>query len=117
MQIKKGVILSGLKEEMRPVLVFAENIWRKRGIVFDYDKKEYDLKKDGVTITSGLDGKHSVGSCHYYGYALDLRTRYFTKEQVKSIVRELKNILKNESEKYFVLDEKTHIHVQYSFYR
>lgn len=35
------------------------------------------LKEAGYdcTITAGLDGKHSAGSLHYVGMALDFRTR------------------------------------------
>ena len=32
-------------------------------------------------ITETLGGEHSAGSLHYYGYAVDLRIRYFTESE------------------------------------
>lgn len=102
MKITKSASIQGLKPEMRVVLVEAEKIWKRKNI------------KDGITITSGTDGIHSAGSLHYYGYALDLRTRYFKKEEALEISIELRNILKNKySPFYGVYYHKTHIHTQY----
>ena len=58
--IKYGVKLSGLKPEILIALLVAE--------------KEYP--SDGIlTLTSALEGKHTISSKHYTGYAIDLRTR------------------------------------------
>ena len=67
MKIKKGVSLIGLRLVMRPVLIEADRIWD-------------DLGQE-LVITSCTDGTHSPGSLHYYGYAVDLRTRYLTQEE------------------------------------
>lgn len=81
---------------MRPVLVAADKIWKEHG-------KE-------LVVTSGTDGEHSAGSKHYYGLALDFRTRYFTQaEQIKIYTLLLKEL----SEEYMVIKEGTHIHVHY----
>ena len=71
MKIKKGVILAGIGIQMNPVLVEAEKLWEEKGAE--------------LVITSGLDGKHSLGSLHYTGYALDLLSRYFPKKENQQI--------------------------------
>ena len=95
MQIKEGVSLAGLNFNMRYALIQAEKVWRKHG-------KE-------LVVTSGLDGSHSAGSLHYYGLALDFRTRYFSEQEVSLVFRDLHNALYKFG--FTVLLEKTHIHV------
>jgi hypothetical protein len=96
MKIKEGVVLAGLQPEMRSVLIAAESIW-------DGHHKE-------LVVTCGLDGTHSAGSMHYYGYALDLRTNYFTEREQFSVSEALEKAL---GENYYVLLHSTHIHVHY----
>jgi hypothetical protein len=96
MKTKKNVILAGLKIEMRPVLKKAEKIWKDNG--------------EELVITAGLDGLHSAGSLHYYGYALDFRTRYFDASVIPGVAALLKKELGVE---YDVIIHKTHIHVEY----
>jgi hypothetical protein len=96
MQIKDGVILAGLKIEMRPVLILAEKIWEKYG--------------QPLTVTCGLDGEHSAGSLHYYGFAVDLRIRDFSEGQRQSAWANLKSKL---GIAYDVVLHKTHIHVEF----
>lgn len=105
MKIKDGVIMQGLQLEMRTVLQKADALWKKHG-------KE-------LVITSALDGTHSAGSYHYFGYALDFRTRYFfdnvPQEQGQRTVMEIvKDLQAQLGDKYTVLFESTHIHVQYN---
>ncbi len=97
MKIKEGVILAGLKLPMRKVLKTANKIWANHG--------------QELVVTSGLDGTHSAGSYHYYGYAVDLRTRYFDEDRKSLIASELKKRLGG---MYTVVLEKTHIHVQFN---
>jgi len=96
MKIKKGVIIPGLKIRMRTVLIHAERIWEKHG--------------QELVVTAGLDGVHSAGSLHYYGLALDFRTRYFDKTVATSVANELRRILGAD---YQVVKHKSHIHVEY----
>lgn len=96
MKIKNGVRLNGLKIEMRKVLLEADRIWAS-------ENKE-------LVITSGLDGTHSAGSLHYYGYALDLRTRYFSDRKINGIASRLRDALGKD---YDVVIHKTHIHVEF----
>ena len=98
MEIKNGVSLLGLQPVMRPVLREAERIWNENG------------RAEGVTITCGPGGTHGATSWHYYGYALDLRTRYFGKDQVQEIYHDLREALPN----YDVVMHDTHIHVEIS---
>lgn len=97
MKIKEGVIIQGLAIEMRSVLINAEKIWR-----------EFDAE---LVVTSALDGLHSAGSLHYYGYALDFRTRDFSPDVRLKVADRLRQAL---GRNYRVLVEVTHIHVEYS---
>jgi len=99
MKIKKGVIIAGLKIEMRTVLRHAEEVFEEYG--------------QELVITSGLDGVHSAGSYHYYGYAVDLRTRDMNKPDKEMAAKRLHHFLINISHKYDVVLESDHIHVEY----
>lgn len=95
-KIKEGASIVGLKIEMRPALIEADKIWNAYG--------------QPLTITCGLDGEHSAGSLHYYGYAVDLRIRDFTEIQKQTAWANLKSKL---GVAYDVVLHKTHIHVEY----
>lgn len=97
MKIKQGVSLIGLKLEMRKALLAADHIWAKHG--------------QELVVTSGTDGEHSAGSLHYYGYALDFRTHYFTDRQKKLVTQELVDTLTTYG--FRVIKHKTHIHIEY----
>ena len=96
MEIKEGVIMAGLQIEMRQPLVKANKIWR------DHNQE--------LVVTSALDGVHSEGSLHYYGYALDFRTRYFSATTRRIVAAELRDALGSD---YQVIEHNTHIHVEY----
>jgi len=96
MKIKKGANIQGIDLKMRPVLIHASRVWAKHG-------KE-------LVVTCGLNGAHSAGSLHYYGLALDFRTRYFDQNKVKYIAGELRSILGAD---YDVIVHSSHIHVEY----
>ena len=97
MEIKPGAQLAGLDIDMRPVLIAADRIWRQHG------------RPEGVTVTSGLDGRHSAGSWHYYGRALDLRTRYWDLDTRRRVADLLRDAL---PPAYTVGLEPDHIHVE-----
>ena len=96
MQIKEGANLNGLDINIRPALVAAEEIWKKAG--------------EELVVTSGMDGTHSAGSLHYYGRALDFRTRYFDTAAAKAVYGALRATL---NEDFDVILHKSHIHVEY----
>lgn len=100
MQIKDGVIMAGLDINMRPVLLHAEDIWDRFG--------------EELVVTGALDGTHSAGSLHYYGRALDFRTRYFGKEEALAVANTLRDTLDQlYPDTYDVIAHGTHIHVEY----
>jgi len=95
MKVKSGVKLVGLQLEMRKILIEADKIWKDRG--------------QELVITSTTDGVHSPGSLHPYGYAIDLRTRYFDAVDHQAIALILQTKL---GSKYDVIVHRTHIHVE-----
>lgn len=97
MKIKDGVLLAGLQPSMRKALKEADRIWQQFG--------------EELVITSALDGEHSAGSLHYYGYALDFRTRYFSDYEKARVFEHLCNSI---GKTYTVVHHQTHIHVQYN---
>lgn len=96
MKIKEGVIIQGLDFAMRPVLVEASRIWREYG--------------QELVVTAALDGEHSAGSLHYYGLALDLRSRDFDEFDDEVVGQDLRVALGPD---YDVIVHKSHIHVEY----
>lgn len=92
----ESVNIYGLNVVMQPVLKYAAIIWRKYG--------------QEVVVTSARDGIHSVGSLHYYGYAVDLRTRYFDDHVIPQVAQDLRLELGSD---YQVVVEGNHIHVEY----
>jgi hypothetical protein len=95
-KIKDGVNIWGLEKVMQRVLKEADEIWS------DYGEE--------LVITSARDGIHSAGSLHYYGLAVDLRTRYFSEQDKQRVFEELKDVLGWE---YDVILHSTHIHVEH----
>lgn len=97
LRIKNGVDLSMIDPRM----------WSCVGIV----KKIYEKYGYDTVITSGREGKHSCRSRHYYGAALDFRTRHINDGAVKKyIARDIYSELKNTCS---VMLEDTHLHVAF----
>jgi hypothetical protein len=102
MRIDNSADIRGLRNIMRTALVVADEIWKAHG------------RKEGITITCGLNGVHSARSLHPCGLAVDLRTRYWTNrvDQV-SVFTELQTQLKAIDPNYGVQLESDHIHMQW----
>lgn len=96
MKIKQGANLRGLDIRIRPALIVADKVWKKHG--------------QELVITCGLDGTHSAGSLHYYGLAIDCRTRYFDKTEITIIAKELRETLGKD---FDVIVHYSHIHIEY----
>jgi len=60
-------------------------------------------------ITSLRDREHSAGSKHYVGKAFDMRISHMDRSEVTKVFDKMKSIIGN---KYKVLLEKNHIHVE-----
>jgi len=103
MKLKRYTNILGLKAEILLGATIADGVYR-------------DTMGQGVTITSGVDGKHSYASSHYLGYAVDLRTRYddrseqWSKGVKNHLVQELKSRLGAD---FDVVMHSTHIHLEY----
>lgn len=100
--IKEGVRLLGIN----PVMVLAHSIIAS---VFEY----YGFD---CIITSGIEGKHSWGSDHYKGDALDYRSRHIPNKVDKNLLLEtLKKALGNDFDILLegVGTANEHYHVEY----
>ena len=96
MILKSGVRVLGMRPELILALIVAETVFN-----------EEDVE---LVITSAIDGKHSRGSLHYVGAAVDLRTRQLSKEAVIRVQNRLAASLGLD---YDVVLEKTHLHVEF----
>lgn len=96
-QVKDGVLLHGLSEEIWQAAQKADEVYKRFGA-------------DGIVITSGRDGTHMRGSKHYVGQALDVRTWTVPEDKHGLLVASLKDGLGPD---YDVVLEKTHIHMEY----
>ena len=101
MKIKAGVNIQGLHISMQKVMKAAELIYKR------HNQESF--------ITSGMEGNHSAGSYHYFGMALDYRTRFF--ENDSESIQVAKEIQEELGLQYTALFEKDHIHIQYNFGR
>ena len=96
MRLKNGASINGICPDIIVALAPAAVIWERHG--------------QELVITSGTDGKHSEGSLHYSGLALDFRTRYFGADQVVEVAADLRKALGVD---YDVVIEPSHIHCEY----
>lgn len=94
--LKKGVRIFGI----RPEMVFAHSIVAEVYKEFDRD----------CIITSCTEGKHSKGSEHYKGDALDYRIRHLISGEAERIHAQIKERLGGD---FDVVLEKTHIHIEF----
>jgi len=96
MKTKFGVSLFGLDIKMRPALIAIGRLWRLYG------------KEAVITETTG--GKHSDGSLHPFGLAVDVRTRYFDQQTKEKVYNGLLKAL--HGQQFDVVLHNTHIHVE-----
>jgi hypothetical protein len=94
--IKESADVRGLRPEVWEAIYKADEIYSGYGV--------------DTVITSGLDSKHSFGSFHYIGLAVDLRTRHVPEAARYEIFLKLTEKLKDD---YDVIHHQTHIHVEY----
>jgi len=93
MLLKLGVDISRLKRPIRKALNKIEAVYREHG--------------EEAVITSTYEGNHMPSSLHYANLAVDIRLP--TKDKEK-IAKQLKERL---GDKYDVILEHNHIHIEY----
>jgi hypothetical protein len=104
MKVKDNSIkLDNLHISMQKVIKVVDMLWKQHG-------EEAVITSGCEVYDSSLNFIHSAGSLHYYGRALDFRTRYFTDMQVNGIATRLRETLGNN---YDVVVHSTHMHIEY----
>lgn len=96
MILKSSVRLVDLTPQLLLALAIANDIYKRHG-------KE-------LAVTSIDDSIHGSGSLHPSGNAADLRTYYFTADEIPQILSELKQALTID---FDVIFENDHFHVEY----
>lgn len=96
LSLKPGVSVFGLRPEMILAVLIVTAVFH-----------EYDV--DAV-ITSATDGKHSSGSLHYAGCAVDFRTRDLPESTRTTLAADVRSAL---GASYDVVLEDTHLHVEF----
>ncbi len=93
MKQKSGVNLAGLDIRIRPALIACKSVLKELNKPF--------------TITAGLDGEHSAGSLHYYGLAVDIRTRHLTSDEKSILYTKLTSTL---DDNFDIILHDSHLH-------
>ena len=100
LSLKTGARVTGLRIEALFAVMVAQSVFAEAGC--------------DCIITSGTDGKHSRGSEHYKGDAVDFRTRHLPGgsegETARLVFQKIAAALGDE---YDVVLESTHIHVEF----
>ena len=92
--IKQGVDVRGLQPVMWDLIYTIEPLYKEQDLV--------------LVITAALDGKHSFGSFHYLGLAIDIRTN--TLSDPEKMYERIKQKI---SSAFDVILHTTHIHIEY----
>lgn len=95
LKIKPGVSIRGLRPEIVFAALIVAGVFAKSGV-------------EPVWITSGTEGKHSAGSLHYVGAALDIRLP--PPALTSDILNRLRESLGAE---FDVVLESSHIHIEF----
>lgn len=93
MEIKSCATIINLNPSMRPALIGCQKV---------FDKHNTDF-----VITCGLDSTHSAGSLHYYGFAIDVRTRDLG-DKLQDCFQDLSDELAG----FDVILESNHFHIE-----
>lgn len=92
--IKQDVDVRGLHPIMWDLIYDIEPLYEAEDLV--------------LILTAALDGKHSYGSFHYLGLAIDIRTR--TLSDPDDMFEKIKRKI---SPAFDVILHKTHMHIEY----
>ncbi len=94
--LKPGVRLTGIRPELLIAVIAAERVYEESGHDF--------------TITGCVEGKHSIGSLHYAGAAIDVRTRDIPAAEVEKLAARVRECLGLD---FDVVLEKDHLHMEH----
>ena len=100
MLLKKGVRIGGVQAEIVLALMVVER---------EFNALKTDPYQE-LVVTSCTDGVHKVGSLHYEGLAVDLRSRDLTSAQRQAFLMRLREALGPE---FDVILEKDHFHLEF----
>ncbi len=96
-KLKPGVSLKGLKTEMHVGLGIVNSVYQEMGY--------------HTIVTSCNDGKHSRGSLHYVGLAIDFRTRHMKDQAEKDKLTD--QAAEALGQEFDAVLESDHLHVEY----
>lgn len=96
MQLKSNVRLVDLKPQCVLAIIAANDVYKR------YDKE--------LVVTSIDDSQHHSGSLHPAGFAFDLRSGYFTAQQIPLVLASLKESLTID---FDIIFEQDHFHIEY----
>ena len=95
MNLKPGVDMNGVRPEVLSACAKIHDLMEGTG---------------EFTLTACLDGKHKVGSLHYRGLAVDIRSKHMPDATKAETVAAIKALLGPD---YDVILEATHIHLEF----
>lgn len=93
---KEGVNPHDLHITMRQSLITIDDIYKNNG--------------QEVVVTCTGAGEHCPSSLHPYGFAYDIRTRFFDEKKKKKVYDEIKEEF--DHSRYIIVSESTHFHIQ-----
>lgn len=96
MRLKKGSKWGKIAPEILLAVMVAKSVFEDHG---------YEL-----ILTEGTGGEHMEASLHYYGQAIDIRTRHVPEELRHELSDDLRRRLTDD---YDVVLEATHIHCEH----
>ena len=97
MILKRDVEVEGVKPQIYYAIGIVEAFYRSQGL--------------RCIVTSLVDGKHSEGSLHYKGLAVDIRTNNIPNDLLLQLARQLHSALKPKG--FDIVLEKTHLHIEW----
>ena len=104
MRFKHGTKGLGFHPSMRAANMAAERVWQNHG------------RELVITCPPETDDyAHSKHSWHWYGCAVDYRTRYWSPAEITVVADDLRRELLKVSPRYQVVVERNHIHVEYEW--
>ena len=95
LMLKPDVRITGLRPEIILAIVIAERAYAEIGCE--------------LMLTSGIEGQHSIGSLHYAGCAVDLRTLNVPAGKLPPLVEKIRAALGPD---FDVVLESNHLHVE-----